>query len=406
MEKQFMQYAKLTLAVGLNLQKDQELFITCPINNADLGRALVKEAYAMGAKEVVMFWDDDLVTRQKYEHAAFEVFGNYPQWKADAMNGAAERGAAFLRIVGGNPDLLKGIDPTRMSTANKSAAKALASYRKEQQTGGSRWCIIAAPSLEWAEKVYPELEGQAAIDALWTDIFKIVRTDQADPVAAWQAHIDQIREKHQWLTDMQPEKLIFKSDTCDLTMDMPKDHLWIGGGITDKQDIYYVPNLPTEECFSLPHRNGVNGTVTSTKPLNWGGALIEDFTLTLKDGKIVAHEARVGEEVLTKLLDTDEGARYIGEVALVPESSPINQTNRVFYNTLYDENASSHLAIGTAYPMCLKGGTKLEKEALLERGANHSLTHVDFMIGSDSLNVDAVLADGTTVPVFRKGEWA
>jgi aminopeptidase len=265
--------------------------------------------------------------------------------------------------------------------------------------------MVSIPTPEWSAKVFPELDEETRVAKLWELIFKLTRVDGDNPVEAWKQHIDQLSEKKNLLNAKKYSKLHFKAPGTDLLVDLAEKHQWVSASSFNEKGTLYVPNLPTEEVFTMPNRNGVNGTVTSTKPLSYNGTLIKGFTFTFEEGKIVKATAEQGEEVLQRLLDMDEGARYLGEVALVPHDSPISNSNLIYYNTLFDENASCHLAIGNAYPFCLEGGTAMSKEELIAQGANISFTHVDFMIGSAEMDIDGITEDGSREPLFRQGNW-
>ncbi|HLR79716.1 MAG TPA: aminopeptidase [Bacillota bacterium] len=399
-------YAVLALRTGVNLQQGQALMINAPVEGADFTRVVVKKAYELGAKDVHVQWNDDELTLLKYQHAPEEVLTHYPEWKVKLHDFYAEDGAAILSIFSTNPDLLKDIDSARIAKANKAAAKALANFRSYTMKDKITWSIISIPTGDWAQKVFPDQSRQQAIDRLWEAIVKIVRVDQDDPIAAWEKHNATLAKAQNILNEKKYKKLLFKAPGTDLEMELPDGHLWKGGSAVSEQGITFNPNMPTEEVFTLPHKYGVNGTVSSTKPLNYGGSLIDRFSLTFKDGKVVDYTAEQGEDILKHLLETDEGASRLGEVALVPHESPVSQSNLIFYNTLFDENASCHIALGKAYPTNLEGGSEMSLEELDQHGVNDSLTHVDFMIGSENLNIDGVKADGSTEAVFRQGTWA
>ncbi|HLQ70638.1 MAG TPA: aminopeptidase [Bacillota bacterium] len=405
-EKTKEKYAELALRKGVNLQKDQALMVNAPIEGADFTRIVARKAYEMGAKNVHINWVDDELTLLKYENAPDEVLNNVPEWKVMLQDSFAEDGAAVLSIRSTNPDLLKDIDPIRVANANKAGAEAMKNFRKYTMNDKITWSIISIPTGDWAQKIYPGETKEKAIEKLWDAIVKIVRVDKEDPVAAWDAHNKTLETARGILNEKNYQKLIYKAPGTDLELELPKGHIWKGGSAESEKGITFNPNMPTEEVFSLPHKYGVNGTVSSTKPLNYGGSLIDNFTLTFKDGKVVDFKAEQGEDTLKHLLDTDEGARRLGEVALVPDESPVSQSGLIFYNTLFDENASCHIALGKAYPTNLEGGSAMSNEELDEHGVNDSLTHVDFMIGSDKLDIDGVKQDGTTEPVFRNGTWA
>lgn len=399
-------YAELALKTGVNLQKGQALMINAPIEGAEFTKKVVRKAYEMGAKDVHINWVDDELTLLKYENAPEEVIANYPEWKVKLHDYYAEDGAAVLSIRSTNPDLLKNIDPSLVAKANRAAAKAMVNFRKHTMNDKITWSIISIPTGDWAQKIFPDKSREDAMESLWDAIVKIVRVDQDNPVAAWGKHNKTLETAREILNEKSYKKLIFKAPGTDLEIELPEGHIWKGGSAVSENGITFNPNMPTEEVFTLPHKYGVNGTVASTKPLNYGGSLIDDFSLTFKDGKVVDYKAAQGEGTLKHLLDTDEGATRLGEVALVPHESPVSQSGLIFYNTLFDENASCHIALGKAYPTNLKGGSEMNEEELDKHGVNDSLTHVDFMIGSEKLDIDGVKEDGTTEAVFRNGTWA
>ncbi|SDB89963.1 aminopeptidase [Shouchella lonarensis] len=405
-EQNLEKYADLAIRVGLNIQKGQTLIIRTPLFAADFVRAAAKKAYEAGAKHVRVDWGDEEIAKLKFEHAAEEVFSEFPSWQAQSLEEEAEKDAAFLSITGGDPDLLKDVDPERVATANKTAGKALDTFRRYIQSDSVSWSIVAVPSVGWAEKVFPEAEGEEAVQKLWEAIFAATRIHEDDPVAAWEKHLATLDEKMETLNEKHFHALHYTAEGTDLTIELPETHIWASGGSVSKSGTRFVANMPTEEVFTAAKKTGVNGKVTSTKPLNYGGTLITNFTLTFKDGKVVDFTAEKGSETLKRLLDSDEGSRYIGEVALVPHKSPISDTNIIFYNTLFDENASNHLALGSAYAFNIEGGKEMEPEALEKNGLNQSITHVDFMMGAADMNIDGIHADGTREPVFRNGGWA
>lgn len=399
-------YAELALKTGVNIQKGQALMINAPIEGADFTKIVVRKAYELGAKDVHINWTDDELSLLKYENAPDEVIASFPAWRVQLHDDFAKDGGAVLNIRATNPDLLKDIDPVRVAKANKAAAEAMINFRKYTMNDRIPWSIISIPSKDWAQKIFPDKSAEDAVESLWEAILKIVRVDQEDPIAAWDKHNATLKIAHEVLNEKNYKKLVFKSPGTDLELELPEGHIWKGGSAVAETGVTFNPNMPTEEVFSMPHKYGVNGTVASTKPLNYGGSLIDNFSLTFKDGKVVDFKAEVGEEVLKHLLDSDEGARRLGEIALVPDESPVSQSGLIFYNTLFDENASCHIALGKAYPTNLKGGSSMNDEELDKHGVNDSLVHVDFMIGSDKLDIDGVMQDGTTEPVFRNGTWA
>lgn len=399
-------YAELVLRKGVNLQNNQALMINAPIEGADFVRAVVRKAYEMGAKDVHINWSDDELTLLKFENAPDEVLSNFPEWRVMLSEMYAEDGAAVLSIHSTNPDLLKNIDSARVAKANKASAEAMVKFSKYMMNDLITWSVISIPTGDWAQKVFPDKSRDDAIESLWDAIVKIVRVDKEDPIAAWDDHNATLQTAQEVMNRKSYKKLIYKAPGTDLELELPDRHIWKGGSADSAKGITFNPNMPTEEVFSLPHKNGVNGTVSSTMPLNYGGSLIDNFTLTFKDGEVVDFTAEHGSDTLKHLLDTDDGARRLGEVALVPHDSPISQSGLLFYNTLFDENASCHIALGKAYPTNLESGADMDDDELDKHGVNDSLTHVDFMIGSENLDIDGVLPDGTTEAVFRNGTWA
>lgn len=399
-------YANLVLQKGVNLTKNQAVFIKAPIEGADFARTLAKRAYELGAKDVHISWEDDELTLLKYTHSTDEVLNNYPEWKVQLQESYAEDNAAFISIHATDPDLLKDVDPSRIAAASKAAGMALKNYREYIMNDKVTWTVISIPTEAWAQKIFPQKPVTEAVGLLWAEIIKMVRIDQADPIAAWDRHNELLEKAHTYLNEKQYEKLILTAPGTHLEVGLPKGHIWQGGAAISEKGIVFNPNMPTEEVFTAPHKYKVNGTVASTKPLNYGGSVIDEFSLTFKDGAVIEFQAKQGEEVLKHLLDTDEGAKRIGEIALVPDESPISQSGLVFFNTLFDENASCHIALGKAYPTNVEGGSSMDVATLDEHGINDSMVHVDFMIGSAEMDIDGVKADGTKEAIFRKGTWA
>ncbi|MBS4209206.1 aminopeptidase [Bacillus sp. FJAT-50079] len=399
-------YAELVVQVGVNIQADQTLAINAAIDNADFIRLVVKKAYEAGAKNVIVNWNDDIVSRLKYDMAPDEAFSEYPLWRAREMEELAEGGAAFMSVVSSSPDLLKGVNPQRIASFQKAAGTALDKYRQYIQSDKVSWTVIAAPSKDWAAKVFPEDAPEEQVSHLWDAIFQATRVNVNDPVAAWKKHDETLHEKVDYLNNKRYKKLHYKAPGTDLTIELPAKHLWAGAGSINEKGNEFMANMPTEEVFTVPHKDGVNGYVASTKPLSYGGNIIDEFTITFENGRIVDVKAKEGEEILKQLVETDEGSHYLGEVALVPYNSPISQSNVLFYNTLFDENASNHLAIGSAYAFCLEGGKQMSQEELAKHGLNSSITHVDFMIGSEHMDIDGITENGEAEPIFRNGDWA
>lgn len=400
-------YAALAIEVGVNVQPGQTLVVTAPLLAADFVRKTVKKAYEAGAKTVLVDWFDDEVTRIKFELAPSEAFKEYPMWRAKGWEEMAANNAAFfLWIIADNPDLLKGIEPQRIADASKASSTAMQQFRSYTMSDKVSWSIVAVPSKEWADKVFPEVEEKLRVGALWDAIFRAIRADLENPVEAWKEHTNTLDSKADRLNERRYKLLHYRAPGTDLKVELPKGHIWVSGGSVNAQGAPFVANMPTEEVFTTPLKTGVNGTVASTKPLSYRGNLIENFSFTFKDGRIVDFQAEKGYENLKSLVETDEGSHYLGEAALVPHKSPISDTNLIFFNTLFDENASNHLAIGNSYAFCLEGGKTMSREELSEHGLNESLTHVDFMIGSAEMDIDGIREDGQSEPVFRKGNWA
>lgn len=400
-------YADLSLSIGVNIQQNQILLIKSPVECADFTRILVEEAYKKGASEVVVLWNDEQCTRFNYLYSPIEVLEDYPDWLKDSVLHYAKKGAAILSISASNPELMKGIDSTKIAAAKKAASIATREFSERIMTNENPWSIISLPTKAWATKVYPDLSPEDAVNKLWETIFNVVRVNEADPVAAWETHKNNLIEKMNYLNEKNFKTLHFKnSKGTDLYVDLAVNHIWCGGAELSSAGIEFIANMPTEEIFTMPKKDGVNGKVFSSKPLNYGGALINNFSLEFKDGKVVYFEAEEGYEALKSLVETDEGASRLGEVALVPFDSPISNSDTIFYNTLYDENASCHLAFGKAYNLTIKGGKTMSTDELLAKGGNDSLVHVDFMIGTEDLNITGIGFDGSESPIFTKGNWA
>ncbi len=404
--EQLDKYAMLIVKTGVNVQPGQPVFVTATLESAPLVRLVAKQAYAAGASNVHIEWGDDELSRLKYEKAADEVFSQFPTWETEKRQQFVDQKAAFISIVSSSPDLLKGIDPSRIGNYQKAAGEGLQQFRRAIQADKVSWTVVAAAGVEWAKKVFPQLSEENAVSKLWQAIFDSVRLHTEDPVAAWVKHNEVLHEKAEKLNELKFQKLHYKAPGTDLIIELHDKHLWVAAGSTNEQDINFMANMPTEEVFTVPLKEGVNGYVSSTKPLSYGGNIIDKFKITFEQGRITKWEATEGEQFLQKLVEIDEGSHYLGEVALVPHYSPISESNILFYNTLFDENASNHLAIGSGYAFNIEGGKKMTPEELQAHGVNASITHNDFMIGSADMDIDGIQHDGTIVPVFRKGDWA
>ncbi|MGZ9583534.1 aminopeptidase [Paenibacillus marinisediminis] len=405
-EQQLDKYADLIVKVGINVQQGQAVFITSSIQMAPLARLVAGKAYEAGAGNVHVDWNDETLTRLKYDKADANVFTTYPEYEALKRNTFVEAGAAFISIVSESPDLLKGVDSNRISNFQKAAGKALENYRKAAQSNKVSWTVVAGAGKDWAKKVFPDAAPEEAVQQLWNAIFEAVRLNSSDPVQAWNEHNANLHKKVEVLNNKHFRKLHYTAPGTDLTIELNDKHLWVGASSTNINDVQFMANMPTEEVFTVPQKDGVNGYVSSTKPLSYSGNIIDKFKITFENGRIVKVEAEEGQEILEKLVETDEGSHYLGEVALVPHHSPISESNILFFNTLFDENASNHLAIGSGYAFNIEGGTTMSKEELDANGVNISMTHVDFMIGSGEMDIDGILEDGSSVPIFRNGNWA
>lgn len=400
-------YAELVVKSGLNLQKGQELLIYAPISAAPFVRLVTEKAYQAGAKLVTFDWADEALSKMKYTHCDMDVFENVPEWYALMDNSIAERGGAILSITSSDPNALKGIDPKKITAWRKAEYKACKPFYDGMDMGRNVWCIVGVPSAGWAKAVFPDCGEDEAVEKLWEAIFHTVRVDQADPIAAWAEHKRSFAERTRILNEKQFDTLTYHNSTgTDITIGLPENHVWAGGGDLTVGGTYFFPNMPTEEIFCSPHRDRVNGTVHSSMPLNYSGSVIDDFSLTFRDGVIVDYSAAEGYDVLKSIIETDEGSTRLGEVALVPKKSPISEMGLLFLNTLYDENASCHFAIGIGFPECLQGGRDMTEEEFAARGINVSAAHVDFMLGTDDLSIVGRQKDGTEFVLFRDGNWA
>lgn len=408
MNEKMQEYARLVVKMGVNIQAGQILVINSPIECAEFARMMAEEAYKSGAREVVVSWNDELLGKLRFEMADDKVFDEFPAWRRDMYTDYARQGAAFVSIAAADPELLKGLDTERIVRQQKASGKALREYRERMMNNQNSWCVVSIPTVSWAKKVFEGLDEVAAVDNLWQAIYRAVRIDgQTDAVAAWQQHLSTLQQNKNRLNEYNFKYLRYKNAAgTDVEIELPEGHIWFSGTEHTPDGLPFVANMPTEEVYTLPKRSGVNGTVVSAKPLNFQGNLIDGFKLTFKDGKVVSYSAKQGEDVLKNLLTTDEGASYLGEVALVPHDSPISNLNILFYNTLFDENAACHLAFGKAYPTCISGGDAMTTDELLQNGANDSIVHEDFMIGTADLSIIGITHDGREVVVFKDGNFA
>jgi len=412
LDQTLQKYGELAVRVALNLQPGQRLLIVGQLANggtsleaAPLVRAVTESAYKAGARFVETLWGDEALQLARFRYAPRDSFDQFSSWFPRALNDHVHEGHAILSIFANDPDLLKGQPPELVGAVQKTVSKAVRPFRELVSRNGTNWSVIAAASTGWAARVFPGLQPAQQMDALWKAIARLVRLDQADPVAAWEQHLAALAARRDFLNERQYSALKYKGPGTDLTLGLAPGHVWVSGRSRSQQGITFAPNLPTEEVFTMPHKARVDGTVRTTKPLSYGGTLIENFTMTFEGGRVVSATAERGEKVLRELLDTDAGASRLGEVALVPHNSPVAQSGLLFYNTLFDENAASHVALGSAYKFTVAGGEGMTDDQFEEAGGNRSVTHVDFMIGSADLDIDGVLADGSVEPLMRNGDW-
>jgi len=408
-EQKLQRYADLTVKVGLNLQPGQRLIIYAEqLEVAPMVRAVTESAYKHGCRLVTVHWIDAELSKIRYQYAprdSFEEVTFLPNTANDIAR-VFEEGTASLKITAEDPGLLKGVDPELIATSVRAENKFITPRRVALQKNTVNGSIIVPPTPGWAASVFPDKSPQEALDQLWEAVFKTVRVDEPDPVAFWEGQVINLTKRSEYLNAKRYTGLHYTAPGTDLTVGLPDGHDWHCAGHKTQNGITCLSNFPTEEVYTLPHKDRTEGTVTATKPLSLRGNLVENFSLTFSEGKVVKISAEKGEDILRGLLDTDENSSRLGEVALVPHKTPISQMNLVFLNTLYDENASNHLALGAAYPGTLKGGVDMSDEEFAKAGGNISISHVDFMFGSGEMNVDGLLADGTSEPVMRNGEWA
>jgi aminopeptidase len=404
-EQKLDRLAEVAIQVGLGLAPGQELVMTASLDTLPLVRRITEHAYKAGAKLVTTLLADEESTLLRYQYGANDGFDYAPAWLYEGIATAFRSGAARLAVAGSDPALLSQQDPEKVSRANRAVSKAYRPALELITRHDINWTIVAAATPAWAATVFPGLPSDEAHARLWDAIFAASRADQPDSVAAWKAHDANLHKRAALLNDKRYAALHFKGPGTDLRVGLSDDHLWLGGGTTAGNGRYCIPNMPTEEVFTTPHKDRVDGTVTSTKPLSHQGTMIEGIQVRFEGGRVVEAKAAKGEAVLQRMIETDDGARRLGEVALVPHNSPIAQSGLLFSNTLFDENAACHIALGQAYSSCLKNGDKLSPEELAARGANESLIHVDWMIGSADIDVYGVTAERKEEPLIHRGEW-
>jgi aminopeptidase len=404
-EQKLDQLARVAIEVGLGLARGQELVMTAPLDAVPLARRITEHAYRAGASLVTTLYSDDEALLARFRYAPDEAFDKAAAWLYDGMGAAYRSGAARLAITGASPQLLSGQDPDKVGRANQAVSRAYRPALELITRHEINWTIVAAATPAWAAAMFPDDPPETALAKLWDAIFRTTRVDGDDPVANWKAHDAGLQRRAAFMNEKRYAALQYRGPGTDFRLGLADDHLWMGGGTTAGNGLYCIPNMPTEEIFTTPHKDRADGTVRATKPLSYQGTMIEGIEVRFEAGRIVQAHATRGLEILQKLISTDDGARRLGEVALVPHASPIASSGMLFYNTLFDENAASHIALGQAYTSCLKNGDKLTPEELVARGANSSLIHVDWMIGSSDLDIDGITASGTAEPVMRNGNW-
>ena len=400
-------YARLAVRRGVNIQKGQILVIRASVEIRDFVKLCVEEAYAAGAGRVDVQWRDAELDKLGYTYRSLESLSEVPQWMYDRKAYEQEKKAAYLSLVSDRPGMMADIDQNKIQAWQSAFMTKMHPLDRYLMNNEGQWCVIGVPTKGWAKVVFPDLDEETAYAALEEKIYAVCHvTEDNDPVAEWEQHDEVLIRHSRQLNDYQFKALHFTSGLgTDLTVNLVKDHIWAGGGCETPQRIYFDPNMPTEEVFCMPEREGVEGIVYASKPLSYNGKVIKDFWLRFEKGRVVAHGAVEEEEALTQLLDFDEGSRHLGEVALVPYDSPVSAAGVLFFETLYDENAACHLALGRPYAENMKGGTEMTEEQLKERGANDSMQHEDFMFGTADLSVDGIMEDGSRVPVFRNGNF-
>ena len=397
-------YAHTLLKYGVNLQEDQTLVISVDVENKDFAVIVTEEAYELGAKEVVLNWRCSPIARQRLLHANESVLEKPANWIPEFYKQYIDDKAAFLSLISANPKALEGIPTDRISLQSRNLNKALSFYHTAIMNSSVTWCVASVPTVLWADLLGYEGTDEEKIDQLWATLLKLCRIEGVEPKDTYRHHMAKLRHRCEALNKLDLKSLRYTCENgTDLLLELPEGHIWLGGEESSKDGTIFNANIPTEEVFSAPQYNGVNGVVHSTKPLIYHGNTISDFSFTFKEGKIVEYTAKEGYEVLKELVETDEGSQYLGEVALVDHFSPISQSNQIFYETLFDENASCHLAIGASYPTCLENSDGLSEDKLKERGLNHSLTHVDFMIGHERMNIKGYTRDGQAVDIMIDG---
>ena len=409
MDKRIENFAKLAVEFGVNVKEGEDVLINSPIESPELARLITKAAYEKGARRVSIDWRDGDITRLNYEYQDQETLNEVPDWAIEKLKyQIADRKSNRISISAQDPDLLKGLDEAKISESIRENSKATKEFVKYTMNDIVSWLVISVPTTKWAKKVFPDLDEKAAYDKLWETILDVSRVEDTweKTKENWENHINTLNKKAKYLNDHQFDKVHYESKNgTDLWVKLPKDHLWLSAGSDNEKGDSFIPNMPTEEVFTAPQYDGVDGRLVASKPLVYNGVVINDFEFSFENGKVVDFDAKEGKDTLAKMLESDEGSRYLGEIALVPYDSPISNSNILFYNTLFDENASCHFALGKAYPTCVVGGADLADDKLNERGINDSLIHEDFMVGTSDLKITGYKNE-EEFPIFVDGNWA
>lgn len=407
LKEKMKRYARLAVRTGANVQPGQDVLIQCAVENAPFCRMVVKEAYKAGAREVFVRWKDDAISRMGFDYMDVSRFAEAEPWQMEVFNQVARSRGAMISIVSGDPRALNGVAPEKLMAFTRRSRELRREYDDVTDKNELQWNVIAAPGKAWAKTMFEGRPAKEAVQLLWEAIFRAVRMDEEKPRRAWKKHGEKLHKRAEWLNEKRFVKLRYTNSLgTDFTVGLAPGHIWQGGGDRTAQGIDYFPNMPTEEVFTMPHADQADGVVCSAMPLSYQGNLIRDFTLTFREGKVADYSAAEGYEALKALLETDEGSLHLGEVALVPYDSPISQSGLLFYSTLFDENASCHLALGACYPNTVRGGERMSKEELRSLGGNDSVNHVDFMIGTADMRIVGIGADGSETVVFENGSWA
>ncbi len=401
-------YAELIVKMGAAVRKGQKVVVSCPVESYDFCRMVVRKAYEAGAEDVILKWTDDICSRMEYEYAPMSVFENFPEWTALERNTLAKNDAAFIHLTGSDPESLKGVDTAKVKAYYVAADAALKDYYHLQTTMGFKWTIAGVPTHAWAKKVFPELQEDVAVTKLWNAVFNTVRIGDGNAADAWMEHAKKLAEKAKKLTEWQFKSLHYENSIgTDFTVGLVKNHIWEGGADKDRVNgAPFFANMPTEEVFTMPDRLMAEGTLVASLPLSENGNLIENFTLKFKRGEVIDYSAEKGLETLKMILETDEGSRHLGECALVPYPAPVAEQGILFLDTLYDENAACHFALGACYETNLQGGAEMSEDELHAHGGNTSINHVDFMVGTKDLKITGTRWNGEKITVFENGKWA